>query len=130
MKRILFASSMLWFALAGVGNAQGSASTATASEHYSQAQVNQLVRDAHSTEQYKALADYFLDRQNKYLRQAADEKQEWVRRSQNVTVLAAKYPRPVDSSRYRYEYFTYKAAQAKELAERFGKLAAPAPVDK
>ena len=51
---------------------------------------------------------YFRAQQTKYQRQAQEEKAEWERRSQNVTGPAAKYPRPVDSSRDRYEYFEYK----------------------
>jgi hypothetical protein len=98
--------------------------------HYTQAQLKQMARDAQTPEQYRVLAGYYLNRRDTFLRQAAEEKQELARRSQNVMVVAAKYPRPVDSSRYRYEYFTYEAGEAQKLAEKFRQLAAPAAVSK
>jgi hypothetical protein len=65
-----------------------------------------------------------------YLRQAAEEKKEWERRSQNVTSAAAKYPRPADSSRNLYEYYMYKASKAETLEAKYSQLAAPnAPVN-
>ena len=42
---------------------------------------------------------------------AAQEKLEWQRRSTNSSALGQKYPRPADSSRYRYEYFSLMASQ-------------------
>jgi len=130
MKRILLVSGMLTLALAGVGNAQATASLASADGRYTQVQIKKMASNAHTPEQYITLAGYYLNEQAKYLRQAAEEKQEWLRRSQNVMVVAAKYPRPVDSSRYRYEYFTYEAAEAQGLAEKYGKLAASEPMNK
>jgi hypothetical protein len=114
-----------------MGSAQGTASSTENGTHYTQAQLKQLKNGAHTPEQYKALADYYLDRQNNFLRQAAEEKQEWIRRSQgvmSVMMVAAKYPRPVDSSRIRYEYLTYKAAEAESQAEKYGQMAAQEPV--
>ena len=51
--------------------------------------------------------------------QAQSEKAEWDRRSQNTTGISQKYPRPVDSSRNRYEYFTYEAGQMSQQATHF-----------
>jgi hypothetical protein len=126
MKRILIAAGILSFALAGVGDAQATASTAGNGAHYTQAQLRQMVRDAHTPEQYKALAGYYAGRHTYYLQQAAEEKQEWVRRSQNIMVVAAnKYPRPVDSARNLYEYYMYKASEAGDLAAKYRQMAAP-----
>jgi len=126
MNRILVAAGILSFALAGVGNAQPTASNARNGAHYKHAQLKQMAREAHTPEQYKVLAGYYASRHAYYLQQAAEEKQEWVRRSQNVPVVAAnKYPRPVDSARYLYEYYMSKAPEAGELAAKYGQMAAP-----
>jgi len=127
MKRILIAAGILSFALAGVGSAQETASSAANGTHYTQGQLKQLVRDAHTPKQYRTLADYYAGRQNNYLRQAEEEKQEWVRRSQNIMGVAAKYPRPADSARNLYEYFTYKASETGALAVKYSQLAAQEP---
>lgn len=93
---------------------------------YSKAEVNQMVRGAHTAEQYHALAGYFRAQQQKFEREAKSEKQEWERRSQNTTGLAQKYPRPVDSSKNRFEYFSYQADHMSQQASRFEELAAKA----
>ena len=43
-----------------------------------------------------------------------------------VAGMAAKYPRPVDSSRNRYEYFLYEAGQMSQQAEHYESLSARA----
>jgi hypothetical protein len=98
----------------------------SAAPDYTKAELHKLVREAHSSEQYRSLARYFRAQQTKYQQQAQEEKAEWERRSQNVTGAAAKYPRPVDSSRNRYEYFTYKAGQLDSQASHYETLAAGA----
>ena len=105
MKNKLFAASILSCALVGIGSAQEAATSSETSVHYTKAQVKQLVRDAHSPDQYRALASYYGEQQTSYMKQAAEEKHEWVRRSQNIVGVAAKYPRPVDSARDLYEYY-------------------------
>ena len=80
--------------------------------------------NAHAPEQYTALASYYGPAEANYLQKAAEEKQEWARRSQNITSVAAKYPRPVDSARNLYEYYMYKASEAGTLAAKYSHLAA------
>ncbi|MGA2672797.1 MAG: hypothetical protein ABSE99_06170 [Terracidiphilus sp.] len=128
MNRKLLAAGILTVALSGMGSAQGAASPAQSDAQYTKAQLKQLVRDAHTSQQYGVLAAYYGSQQKDYLKQAAEEKQEWIRRSQNIMVVAAKYPRPVDSARYLYEYFTTKATEAGQQAARYGQLAAPEPL--
>jgi hypothetical protein len=91
---------------------------------YNNGELKAMIREAHTQEQFQALAVYFHSRQQQFEQKAAEEKVEWDRRSQNVTGPAAKYPRPVDSSRNRYEYFTYEAAQMEQQAAHFESLAA------
>ncbi|MGO9437455.1 MAG: hypothetical protein ACLPH3_21915 [Terracidiphilus sp.] len=125
MKRNVIAACILSSALVGIGSAQEAASSPQADAHYSKAQVKQLVRDAHTPDQYRTLASYYAEQQTSYLKQATEEKREWARLSQNVVGVAAKYPRPVDSARNLYEYYMYKAAGAGELSAKYGQLAAP-----
>jgi hypothetical protein len=127
MKRIPIVVGILSLTLASFGSAQETASSKETGKHYSQAQLKQLEHEAHTPGQYDVLARYYGDRQKDFLQQAADEKQEWLRRSQNITNTAAKYPRPVDSAHYLYEHYTYKASEAGELSEKYRQLAQSAP---
>jgi len=93
------------------------------SVHYSKAGLAQLRKEAHTPEQYRALAVYFDQRKRSFQEQANQEKKEWERRSQNVVGPAAKYPRPVDSARNLYEYYDYEADQAGVLQAQYQRLA-------
>jgi hypothetical protein len=126
MKRNLSTICLLLFALAGSEGAQTVASSAASGSHYSEAQLKKLAQNAHTSEEYGVLASYYGQRHNYYLTQATEEKQEWARRSSNIVLTAAKYPRPVDSAHYLYDYYTYKALEASQLAAKFAQLAAPA----
>ena len=123
MTRKVFAACILSLAFAGVGNAQSTASSPETGARYNQAEIKQLERNAHAPEQYKVLAGYYGERQKSYLQQATDEKKEWGRRSQNVTGVQAKYPRPVDSARSLYEYYMYKASEAGTLEAKYKRMA-------
>jgi hypothetical protein len=130
MTRNLLAACILSIAFAGVGSAQGTASSSETGAHYTQAELKEMALNAHAPAQYKALSSYYGERKADYLQQAADEKVEWDRRSQNVMGVAAKYPRPVDSARNLYEYYMYKAGEAGTLEAKYDRLASPdAPVN-
>jgi hypothetical protein len=126
MKCISIGLGLLWLGLAGVGLAQGSAKSNATEEHYSSAQLKKLVAEAHTPEQFNVLAHYYDGQKQMLLEKAADEKQEWVRRSQYTTSISAKYPSPVDSARNLYEYYSQKASNAGALAEKYRQLARPA----
>ncbi len=126
MTRKLSAVCVFTLALATLGSAQTTASSPGSGTHYTQAQLKKLAQDAHTPGEYGALASYYGQQQQYYLAQATDEKQEWARRSANIMLTAAKYPRPVDSAHYLYDYYTYKAAEAGQLAAKYSQLAAPA----
>lgn len=106
---------------AGSGAALAESSTPV---KYSNAELKQMEQQAHTPEQYQTLATYFRSRQQNFEQQAQVEKAEWERRSQNVTGILAKYPRQVDSSKNRYEYFAYEAQQMSQQAAHFESLAA------
>ena len=97
------------------------AETPTAPQ-YSKTELKQMIEDAHSAQQYQALAAYYRQRQQDFEQKAQAEKVEWDRRSQITTGIAEKYPRPVDSSRNRYEYFNYEAQQMDQQAAHYESL--------
>lgn len=125
MTRNVFAVCILSLAFAGIGNAQGMASSPESGTHYTQAQLKKLARSAHSPDQYRVLATYYGERQKFYLQRAAEEKKEWERRSYNIVSVGAKYPRPVDSARNSYEYYMAEASESGALEAKFSRLAAP-----
>ena len=88
----------------------------------SQAQAEQMLHSARTVEQYQMLAGYFHARQLVFEEKAQAEKLEWDRRSQITAASYQKYPRPADSSRNRYEYFTYEAQQMAQQAAHFESL--------
>lgn len=91
--------------------------------HSSKAEVAQLRKNAHTPDQYHALAVYYGDRKTSFQDQATQMKNELERRSQSVVGPAAKYPRPVDSARNLYEYYAYEASQAGVLQAQYQHLA-------
>lgn len=91
---------------------------------YSPSEVKQMIHDAHTAQQYHDLASYFRERQQYFDQQAQSEKIEWDRRSQITAASYQKFPRPADSSRNRYDYFTYEAQQMASQADHFDGLSA------
>jgi hypothetical protein len=126
MKQINFAVGILSLALATLGNAQGNASPKETGDHYTQSQLKKLAKEARTPEQYNVLASYYDNKQHVFLLKAADEKQEMERRSQYTTSISAKYPKPVDSARNLYEYYTQKASEAGVLSDKYHHLAGSA----
>jgi hypothetical protein len=126
MRNSLLAISVLSLTLVTVMANTASATPADNSAQPSAGQLKQMAKDAHTPEQYAALARSYAQLEKAYLAMATEEKQEWNRRSQNVVSIAAKYPRPVDSARNLYEYYAYKASEAGALVAKYNQLAAPA----
>lgn len=125
MKRGLFLGSILSFALVSVGVAQGTGASAEGGDHYTQSQVKKMAQEAHTPEQYKALASYYGNQQQAYHQQAKEEHSEWVRRNEITTSLYAKYPSPSDSARNLYQYYAWKASKAGALSAKYSQLAEP-----
>jgi hypothetical protein len=119
----LSSACILAIALASVASAQTTTAASGAATNYSQAQLKTMAREAHTSSQYQVLANYYSAQQKDYLAKSADEKKEWERRSANVMLTAAKYPRPVDSARYLYEYYTSMAQDAEEKSAKYQHLA-------
>jgi hypothetical protein len=129
MTRNRIAACFLSLAVTTIANAQSATASADSGAKYTPAQVKQMESTADAPNQYRALAEYYGEQHKSYLQKAAEEKQEWERRSQNVMGVLAKYPRPVDSARNLYEYYMYKASTTGALEARYDKLVEPdAPV--
>lgn len=106
---------------AGLARAQNSMNASI-----SHSQAEQMLRSAHTVEQYTMLANYFHAQQVVFETKAQAEKQEWDRRSQITAASYQKYPRPADSSRDRYEYFTSQAQKMSAQAAHFESLSTSA----
>jgi hypothetical protein len=125
MARNLFAIRILSIAFAAAVSFSGTSLSAETGDHYTHAQLKQLTAEARTPDQYSTLARYFGAQHDSYMKQAVEEKQEWDRRSRNVSGILAKYPRPVDSARNLYEYYMYKATEAGALQAKYNLLANP-----
>jgi hypothetical protein len=107
----------------GVAFAQGSASSSGTSPRYTKAELKQMESTAHTAGQYNKLAAFYGAQHEGFVQKAAEAKQEWERRSQNVAGNNAKYPRPMDSARNYYEYYMHKASETAELEAKYSQLA-------
>jgi hypothetical protein len=87
--------------------------------------LKQLNREAHTLEQYRALADYYVGLQREYLCEAEKDRQEWAERSKGVAWKGSKAPRPMDFSREAYQYDMSRASKAEAAAAKYGQLTAP-----
>jgi hypothetical protein len=123
MNRTSIATAALSLALSLSGMAQANVQTANLSTPMSARQLNDLIRSAHSTTEYKELASYYHQQEAQYRAEASAEKAERDRRAQVNAGLMQKYPRPVDSAQYLYESYVSKADGAALQARHYDQLA-------
>lgn len=117
--KLFFALMLLFSAATQLASAQQTASDA----RLTRAEVRRMVREAHTVDQYSALADYYATAGRMYKRKAAEEMHLWAERSAMINPLSEKWPRPVDSARNLHDYYEYKANQAFQLQTKYSKLA-------
>jgi hypothetical protein len=130
MTRKQLAACILSLAFAGIGNAQGAATSQQPSAEYTQAELKQLTRSAHVPEQYRTLAAYYGKEQATYLQKAAEAKKEWQQRAHGASTAEGKYPRPADWARMAYEDYMSKANKSGTLEAKFSQMASQdAPVN-
>jgi hypothetical protein len=108
------------------GMTSGAVTLPPSGSHYTAAQLKQMIRAAHTPDQYRAIARYYDERHSEFSQKAADQREEWARRSQNTTGPAAKYPRPVDEARNLYDYYAHEADEAAFQADKYYRFAAGA----
>jgi hypothetical protein len=123
MKGIVVAA-ILCFLGASTAGAQ-TTTTAAAKAHYTRAQLRSIVANAKTPADYNALRDYYSHAAELSRIKAAEEKQEWDSRK---AYPQRKYPSPVDSAHYLYDYYlqdanteTAKADHYQQLAQSFAK---------
>lgn len=128
LRRRLIASATVVVVIA---SAAGLAAAATLDDRteYTNAEIRQLARHAHTPQQFAVLADYYQTRRRMYQRMAAREMNLWAERNAVMTPLSEKWPRPVDAARNLYEYYRQMADQSAALVERYNKLADAAPYE-
>jgi hypothetical protein len=122
-------NSKIFVACMAIALAAGSLASRAESSNpvkLSHGELKQMVQTAHTPEQYQELASYFRSRQEEFREQAREEVPLMAWRSQFTSGLAAKYPRPYDSSRNRYDYFMYETHQMSQKAAYYEGLAASA----
>jgi hypothetical protein len=107
-----------------VGIAQGTTQSASLISPMSPREARDLIKSAHSAEQYKQVAGYFHRQEAEYRAKAADEKTERDRRAAVNAGLYQKYPRPVDSAQNLYDSYVADANAAALQAQRYDQLAA------
>lgn len=122
----LLASATLIVTLTSAGGSALAAKPGARPE-YSTAEIRQMARDAHTVEQFSALADYYQVQRRMYQRKAAHQMHLWAERNAVMTPLSEKWPRPVDSARNLYEYYLQMADESASLVEHYNKLADAAP---
>jgi hypothetical protein len=120
--KLVFALAVLACAMA-VGRARAAAPQA---QNLSHTELKTMMQNAHTTEDYMTLASYFRWRQEQFDQKAHEELVFWAQRSANVSLAAAKYPRPEDSAKNRYDYFVYESQKMSGQAARYESLAANA----
>jgi hypothetical protein len=118
--KLTFALAVLAFAVASC-TARAAAPQA---QNLSHSELKTMMQNAHSTEDFLTLASYFRWREAQFDQKAHEELTFWAQRSMNVSLAAAKYPRPEDSAKNRYEYFVYESQKMSAQAARYENLAA------
>jgi hypothetical protein len=123
MKGIVVAA-ILCFLGASTGGAQ-TTTPASVKAHYTRAQLRSIVANAKTPADYNALRDYYSHAAALSRIKAAEEKQAWDSRK---AYPPRKYPSPVDSAHYLYDYYlqdakaeTAKADHYQQLAQSFAK---------
>ena len=124
MNRTCLLNAALLLAIPVAVLAQSASQTTSSFAPMSKHELQPLIKSAHSSAEYKQLATYYHHQEAIYRAKAADERAERDRRAKVNAALYQKYPRPVDSSQYRYEAFSADADKAYIQATHFDQLAA------
>ena len=124
MSRALILVATLTLTSPFAGMAQSATQTASAAMPAPTHDLRAMMKNAHSTTEYKQIAGYLHQREMDYRAKAEVEKIERDRRAQINAGLVQKYPRPVDYAEYLYTSYVYEADHAAIQARHFDELAA------
>jgi hypothetical protein len=81
---------------------------------YDHSELKQMVRSAHTSEEFERLAIYFDDKEQEFRKKAENQKRE-LDRCLAVPYTSSKYPTPADNARGLLQYYQLKA---EEFAQR------------
>ncbi len=123
MKSFLSVAGVVTFVIAAASSLGAVTLPPSGSSHYTANQVKQMIREAHTADQYRAVAHYFEQRHSDFSQMAADQMEEVQRRAQNTSGPAAKWPRPVDVARNLYDYYAHEADDAAFQADKYYRFA-------
>jgi hypothetical protein len=129
MNRILKVVAVFSLAAPLAGMAQPAVPAVDQQTHYSKQELKMMMREAHNSQQYQALADYYHQQESFYRSEAAVEKTEWDRRTQTYSGTSTKLPNPADSARRLCEAYSYNADHSGDLAHHYDQLAATARIN-
>jgi hypothetical protein len=97
---------------------------AQSSKHVSSKELSQNVKQAQTAAQLHAAAEAYRSEGFKFRNDAQQENVELARRIEQTGGRTLKYPSPVDSARYLYQYDIAKADAMENEAQRIDALAA------
>jgi hypothetical protein len=123
MNRSVILVATFSLALPFAGMSQSTMQTASIPTPMPRNELRSLIKSAHSSAQYKQLADYFHKQEAKYRAEATEDKIERDRRAQVNAGLYQKYPRPVDLAQYQYRSDLSNADSAAAQAQHYDQLA-------
>jgi hypothetical protein len=83
-------------------------SVSSSHANYRRSEVKQMIRTAHTSEEFDKLASFFEGKEKEFRGKAEEEKKELDRRLE-VSYAGSKYPTPVDSARELLQYYKIKA---------------------
>jgi hypothetical protein len=85
---------------------------------YDRSELKQMVRTAHTSEDFERLATYFEDKEQEFRKKAEDEKRELDRRLA-MPYASPKYPTPADNARGLLQYYQLKADEFEQRARAY-----------
>lgn len=100
-------------------------SRADAAGQFSEKELHRLVKEAHTTEQYRQLAEYCREQATRFHSLAVQEQHEILRLEQSSLSFPHKYPTALDSAEHLYQYYSLKAGEMGQFAAEFQEKLSP-----
>jgi hypothetical protein len=122
MKRIWTIIAMLFVALPLLTTARLQAQTKDQSISLSTSDAHRLMKTAHESDQYHALAVYFRQKEQFFSAERDAELALWNSRQQGIAANQNRYPRPVDSAHNLYDYYAYETNHAAAQAQYYEQM--------
>ena len=92
---------------------------------YHRSELKQMIRTAHTSEEFEKLSTYFEAKEQEFCKKAEDEKKELDRRLA-MPYASSKYPTAADSARGLLQYYQVKTGEFAQRAKTYHLLATKA----